>query len=196
MNRWRFFLLTAGVLALVPWTRASLPAQTIGEKLHITALAVNMSNIGTGATNTVLIDINRWTPEAERQKLMDTFRQNGPDALLTALQKQPEVGFIRLPTTVGYQLRYAHEMPQPDGGRRIVIATDRPIGVWEAREQPRSINYPFTLIEIRTDKNGKGEGKLSVATKIMYEKDTNTIVLENYASEPVRLQNVEVTVKK
>lgn len=196
MIRWRLSLLAIAAVALIPWTRVTLPAQTTGDKLHISALAVNMSNIGTGSTNTVLIDINRWSTDSERQMLMDTFQEKGPDALLSALQKQPEVGFIRLPTSVGYQLRYAHEMPQPEGGRRIILATDRPIGVWEAREQPRSINYPFTLIEIRTDKDGHGEGKLSVATKITYDKDQKTVVLENYASEPVRLQSVEVTVKK
>jgi len=196
MNRWRFPLLVAGLVALTPWAPARLPAQTIGDQLHITALAVNMSNIGTGSANTVLIDINRWSTDAERQMLMDTFRKQGPDALLAALQKQPEVGFIRLPTSLGYELRYAREMPQPEGGRRIIVATDRPIGIWEAQNQPRSINYPFTLIEIRTDKDGHGEGKLSVATKITYDEDKQTIVLENYASEPVRLQNVEVAVKK
>src|SRR4051794_1853527 len=110
MNRWRFPLLVAGLVALAPWAPARLPAQTIGDQLHISALAVNMSNIGTGSANTVLIDINRWTTDAERQALMDTFRKQGPDALLTALQKQPEVGFIRLPTSLGYELRYAREM--------------------------------------------------------------------------------------
>ena len=95
-----------------------------------------------------------------------------------------------------YDLRYARQLPLPEGGRRILVATDRRIGMWEARNQPRSMDYPFTLIEIRTDKDGNGEGKLSVATKITYNKDKQTIVLENYASEPVRLQSVKVEVKK
>jgi hypothetical protein len=65
----------------------------------------------------------------------------------------------------------------------------------EARNQPRSIDYHFTLIEIRVDKDVKGEGKMSVATKINFDKKKNVIELENYASEPVRLQNIEVKVK-
>ena len=33
---------------------------------------------------------------------------------------------------------------------------------------------------------------MAVATKIEYDKKKNTLVLENYASEPVRLQSVKV----
>ena len=35
--------------------------QTSGEKLEITAFAVNMSNIGTGGSAVVDIDIDRWS---------------------------------------------------------------------------------------------------------------------------------------
>ena len=76
-----------------------------------------------------------------------------------------------------------------------MIATDRYIGMQEARSQPRTIDYPITLIEIRVDKEGNGVGKMAVATKISFDKKKNQIELENYSSEPVRLQNVKVKVK-
>jgi hypothetical protein len=69
---------------------------------------------------------------------------------------------------------------------------DRPISVFEAINRPRSIDYPFTLIEMRVDRQLQGEGKLAVATKITFDRKKNTIVLENYASEAVRLQNVQI----
>jgi hypothetical protein len=190
---------TFGILMVTLATAAlmaPLRAQTQGDKLRITAFAVNLSNIGTGSTNTVLMEIDRWTTDEQQEELRTALLEQGSDKLLRALQRQPRVGFIRLPTTVGYDLRYARETALPDGGRRISIATDRRIGFWEARNQPRSINYPFTLIEIRVDASGKGEGKLSVATKITYDEALKTITLENYATEPVRLQNVRVEVKK
>jgi hypothetical protein len=97
---------------------------------------------------------------------------------------------------LGHDLHYAWQTPLPEGGKRIVIATDRYIGFTEARNQPRSIDYPFTLFEIHVDKNGEGEGKLAVATKISFDKKKNTIELENYSSEPVRLNALKVKVKK
>jgi hypothetical protein len=190
---------TFGILMVTLATAAlTAPAraQTQGDKLRIEAFAVNMSNIGTGTTNTVLMEIDRWTTDAQQEELRTALLEQGGDKLLRALQKQPRTGFIRLPNTVGYDLHYARETPLPDGGRRIAIATDRRIGFWEARNQPRSIDYPFTLIELRVGPDGKGEGKLSVATKITYDADLKTITLENYATEPVRLQNVKVEVKK
>jgi hypothetical protein len=65
----------------------------------------------------------------------------------------------------------------------------------EARTQPRTIDYPFTLFEIRVNKDGEGEGKLAVATKITFDKKANQVELENYSSEPVRLNQVKVKVK-
>jgi hypothetical protein len=79
-------------------------------------------------------------------------------------------------------------MPGEDGGRRIVLMTDRPIGFWEAANRPRTIDYPFTLIEMRMDGDGRGEGKLSIATKITLNGDV--LVLEDYANQPVMLNNI------
>jgi hypothetical protein len=51
-----------------------------------------------------------------------------------------------------------------------VLITDRRIGFWEAANQPRSIDYPFTFIDIRLNRDGEGEGKMSLATKVIYDK--------------------------
>ena len=83
----------------------------------------------------------------------------------------------------------------PEGGRRIVVITDRYIGFQEARAQPRTMDYPFTLIEMRVNKDGEGEGKMSVATKIAFDKKEKQVELENYSSEPVRLNALNVKAK-
>jgi hypothetical protein len=70
-----------------------------------------------------------------------------------------------------------------------MLATDRPISGWEAFHQPRTIDYPFTLIQLQLDRDGKGVGKASIATKITEDKD-GTIELENFSSEPVMLNDV------
>ena len=178
--------------------------QTSGEKLEITAFAVNMSNIGPGSSAVVEIDIDRWSTAAEREHLITTMVEKKENELLKALQKMPSHGRFSIPGLVGPDphqlrlgnpLRYAWQTAQPDGGRRIVIATDRYIGFAEARNQPRTIDYPFTLFEIRVNKAGEGEGKMAVATKISFDKKKNAIELENYSTEPVRLNNVKVKVK-
>ena len=199
----RRFAIGAAAAALL----AAMPvaAQTTGEKLLIEAFAVNMSNIGTGANAQVQIYVDGWSTAAERELLLTSMVEKGPQELLKALQKQTVKGRFQIPTLsgrdphnlrLGLQLRYAWQAPLPEGGRRIVLAADRYIGMAEAQQQPRSIDYPFTLFEVRVNKDGEGEGKLAYATKIRFDKDNRVMEIENYASEPVRLNNVRVKVRR
>ena len=180
---------------LVALGTVAVAAQLPGLPIRITSWAVNMSNIATVSNAIVYITIDRWSTDAERQGLMTTFFEKGPEKLLDAVQDTKPVGRIRFPNTLGYDLRFARHFPIEEGGERYVIITDRRIGFAEARNQPRTIDYPFTLIEIRVGKDGKGEGKMSVATKISFNKKHNTVELENDPSEPVRLTNVKVEKK-
>jgi hypothetical protein len=160
-----------------------------GGKEHFTAFAVDVSNTAPrgGATTTVDIVINRYSSDADRDRLLEALDQ-GQDALLKALQKLPVVGYLTTPGSLRYDIHFARQRPNPDGGRNIVLATDRYIGMWEAANQPRTIDYPFTLIQLQLNKNDEGVGKASIATKIT--KTDNYIELENFSSEPVRLNNV------
>lgn len=179
----------AAVMALA-LVSSAVAAQTHGEKETFTAVAIVNNNVASGA-GTVLISIDRWSTDAERTTLVATLREKGPKALLEVLQDMRPVGRIRTPDSLGYDLRYAQQTPGEDGGRRIVIATDRPIGFWEAVERPRTIDYPFTVIQMEMGRDGKGKGTLSVATKILANGDV--IQLENFATAPVMLTEIRAT---
>jgi hypothetical protein len=175
-------LMLAGLLA-----GSGAIAQTIGEREEFSAAAIVNNNLGAGAGR-VIMRVNRWSTEAERGLLTKALMKS-PGELLDALQDQKSVGTIRTPDSLGYDLRYAHQEPGEDGGRRIVLATDRPISFWEARNQPRTIDYPFTVIQMNINRDGEGTGTLSFATKI--QPRGNTIELENFASAPVMLTKIE-----
>jgi hypothetical protein len=163
--------------------------------LRLRAFAVNMSGVGGGRAGTIDIVIERWSTDQERERLRDVLVEKGADKLLDALKDiKPRTGYLRTSTSLGWDTYYARETPFGDGGRRIIVATDRRMSFAERSNQPRSVDYEFTLVEIRLDKNGKGQGKYAVAAKISYDKDTRTVEIENYGIEPVRL--TEVTVQK
>jgi hypothetical protein len=166
---------------------AAVGAQTQGEREDFTAIAVVNNNLGSGA-GTVQMQIARWSTEAERKMLVSTLLEKGPGALLEALRDARPVGTIKTPDSLAYDLRYAHQSQAEEGKRRIVFATDRPIGFWEQREQPRTIEYPFTVIQMEIGPDGTGTGTLSYATKI--RAYANTIELENFATSPVMLTEV------
>jgi hypothetical protein len=161
-------------------------------KERLLATSVNMSNVGTANAGRIEIVIERWSSDRERDELIATLKEQGSDALLRKLQDMPRVGYIRDANggSIGWDLHFARERKLEDGGRQIVLATDRPISAWEAFNRPRSSEYDFTLADIRFDGDGKGVGKLAVAAKITTNPKTGVIEIENFASEPVRLTEV------
>ena len=110
--------------------------------------------------------------------------------MLEILKGMPSTGYLASPGNRRWELRFARRVSLPDGGERVVIATDRPIGFAEAANLPRSIDYPFTFIELRLNRDGEGEGKMSLATKVIPDKEANIVTLENYGIQPVMLKLV------
>jgi hypothetical protein len=179
-------LLSAGALSV----RADAFHQT---KLRLNANAVDLSGVGRPQTKSLEIVIDRWSSDAERDQLLGILEDGGSERLLPALQAvKPRAGFIRTTTGLGWDIQFAREHPLPDGGRRIVFATDRPMSFFELRDQPRSADYEYMLCEIRLGPNGIGEGKLATLAKISYDKEKNSVEVENYGIEPVRLTRVSV----
>jgi len=190
---WAVSVVLAGLFLAVPFVHAPAVSAQGGanESLpqRFVALAANLSNINVGpAAQTVQILITRWSSDGERDRLLTVLKEKGGNALLSELQKLPKVGSIRTPDSLGYDLHFARQHPWGDGGRRIFIATDRYITFWEQRNQARSLDYPFTLIEMRLDNHDRGEGKLTLATSVSMEDDQ--LVLENYATQPIMLKGV------
>lgn len=178
--------------AMVFTATSGIPAtgQTSGVPERFTALAVNMGEFGPAQSGTVEIVVTRWSTHDERDMLIGALLDRGPDAFLDELRETPRVGYIRTPGSIGYDLHFAQKAPFEDGGRRIVLVTDRPISPWEAANQPRSIDYPFTTIELRLNRDGEGEGTMRIAAKITGNKEFNLVEIEDYAIERVRLMAV------
>jgi hypothetical protein len=171
---------------------AGAVAQTHGGREKFTAFAVNLDGTPVAPTGAGVVEIvvERYSTDAERDRLLTVLMEKGPEKLLDTLQSLPRVGYIRTPNSIGYDLHYARKAPLPDGGERVVLVTDRYISFWEARNQPRTIDYPFTVIELRLNRDGVGEGKMSIATKITVDKENKLIELEDYGTQPVLLTSV------
>jgi len=208
MLRNLFACLATAVLLSLPAAPAATQADqpTATDKITITGWALNMSNVATGTNQTIQITIDRWSTPAQRQLLIDTFMEKKQDGLLRVLEKQPRLGRFNFPgyqgpdpnnvMRLGTDINYARNFPGEDGGRRIVIITPRVIGFREQTNRPRTYDYPFTLFEMRFDKTGNGEGRMAYGARIDFDKKKNQIALENYSSEPVRLNNLKLEVKK
>ena len=205
MSQRRAVLGTVGGLALaalaaVAWTPNAASAKDTDKSekkqpiLRLRAFAVDSNRPGVASNRTLYIVIERWSTDAERDNLLGVLEEKGGgDALLSAIQKvKPRAGYVRSTASVAWDLQFAREHVMPDGSRRIIVASDRPMSFWEAVNRPRSADYEFLAAQIQLDKNGKGEGKLVPAAAVSYEKDTKRIEVENYETYPVRLMDIQV----
>jgi hypothetical protein len=183
-----------GAVAVVSAQQQSAAQLANNAPETFSAFAVNMNARSTRAsTATVNIHVQRYSTDAERDQLMEAFKSGGQDRLLDVLQKLPVVGYIRTPTSLRYDLHFARQVPNPEGGRKVILFTDRHLAMWEVANSTRSVNYPFTLIQLELSADGTGVGKASIATKIT--QNDNVIELENFDSQPVLLNNVKKATK-
>lgn len=185
-------LVSLGVLTMLA---VATPAVAQGDRFSATAN--NMSNVGRpGVLGPVDIIINRYSTEDERNRFLSVLAERGPDGLLEVFRKSKSIGRLAAPGRLGYEIRYAAKVPGEDGGYRVVIATDRLMSFFEVRNQPRTVDYPFTVVQLNIGADGTGEGRASIYTRITTDKRNNTIVLEDFGSQPVTLMNVRTETKK
>jgi len=142
-----------------------------------------------GATGIVEIMVTRWSTDAEREMLLAVLKDAGQPAMLAELQKLPQVGYIKMPNTMGVALFYARSSELPDGTRQVVLGTDRAIG--NQTRAPQASKYDATIIEMHFKKGSEtGEGKIVLAGKASIGKD-GKVQISNYQGEPVRLLDVK-----
>lgn len=115
--------------------------------------------------------------------------------LAAAIGKAPTVGYVWSGNeVVGYSIKYA-QLLKADGGERLILATDRRLGGfssgWKPAGSATPTDYDFTVIDIRLDAKGAGEGKTSLASKVVVDSDAKILALENYAAAPVNLAAVK-----
>jgi hypothetical protein len=181
-------MLAVAALSSAALLTIAASAQTMGSPERYSGSAININN---GRADHIDITVDRWSNDKQRDALMSVVREKGVDKLLDALQDTPVVGHFGAPGNLSWDIHFARKTPLPEGGERVILVTDRRIGFWEAAHQPRSIDYPFTVIELRLNRDGEGEGTMSIATKVIYDKEQNMITLERLQNQPVRLTNLK-----
>ena len=190
MTRQRFNGRCAGAHLRATLLVARTSAQSAGTKPEeFSAIFSNISNVGAVGATPLTIRITRWTDAGEDEKLMSILRDKGNDAFVRELQDAKSVGSIGTPQQLPYDLRYARQTPTEKGGRRIILMTDRPMAFAERTSSSLSKDYPVTWIELRLDANDRGEGSISIATRLRLLG--NVLGIEDLANQPARLNEVK-----
>ena len=163
-------------------------AQVKGPIESYTATTANV----VGAGEPIRIELLKWSTDADRDRLASVLAWYGEREVPGSL---PTVGYLWTSASAGYSIRYAYRIPGTDGGQRIILLTDRKLGAWSPESwKPVGAATPdpssFSVIELRVNRAGQGEGKTSLTTKVTFEAATKSIALENYTAQPVILKGV------
>jgi hypothetical protein len=120
--------------------------------------------------------------------------QSPEAALARALQEAATVGYLWSSEMAGYALRYAGKIENPDGSQRIILITQRKLGtvnqVWRPTVDGASSSYEFSVLELRLNAKGEGEGKVSLTGRVAEDAAARIVTIENYNALPVVFRDV------
>lgn len=175
------------VLSLLVGMKSYGQALSKPEKIDCVAFGTQTQ---LGKTFNVKILIQEYSEPGDREILLDAFKKAGSKGLFNAVSKMHSKGRISLPSTVGYDINYAREIPSASG-RTIRLVTNRPISIGEVWTSSRSMNYNLSIVEFNlpNEKDAKGKGSLLPAAELKINKKTGEIEIETYKF-PWRLENV------
>lgn len=156
---------------------------------EFSAVLTNISNVGGTGITPLTIRVNRWTSDADNERLLGILRDKGQRSFLDALLDGKAVGSISTPTSLKYDFFYARQSTTPEGVRRIMLISDRPMTVAERSSAAQSREHPFTVIDLQLGKDGQGEGTL--AQLVQLRLLGNILGIDNLATGPMKLSRVK-----
>jgi hypothetical protein len=144
---------------------------------------------GTTATSPVTVTVDRATSDREVETLTTAFKTAGAPALRKALEGMRPTGTIKIGDGPLTPTRITLDRAT-DKGRLLTIVTDVPLvflGAGTPHAKPRE-GYEFAVLDLEVGRDGSGWGLLAPAARITVKQ--GVFIVEDYASEPVRLTSV------
>lgn len=192
---------TAGlVLALVLLATPAL-AKDKPEIIESYKGNVLAAQAGAGASSMGQFNIYRWSSDEERDEIIasikDATGKANPDReVAQTLRGLEKAGYAFTSERIGYPIRYTRQVQASDGSRQIVMATDRPVTFHEAYTDSMAGDFDVTVIVLKFDGDGKGEGIISVGTELQWDEAKQQVAVTNYSSQPIRVMDVRPVEKK
>jgi hypothetical protein len=175
--------------ALLVRTVAAHAAEVVDRFTFVAPNAPESTVDGKGPLDLV---ISHWSNDADRDRVQAAMAGEGPATVLSALGHEPNAGYMRWPGGIEYSIRYAYRISRPDGGTDVVLLADRPLWVWwDAAGVKPTTTYPFTLVHIRVDKDGRGEGRSSLTASVRADRQTG-VALADEAQAAVVMRDVRI----
>ena len=165
-----------------------------GEPRRPTApetFTANAQVIGTaGASATTLtIQVDKYSPDADRDAVLQALKQGGHAAFVEALRKAPAVGKLTMGGQT-FDIRWARQERLPNA-RNIVLVTDKPtffVGGGAVTAKPRE-GFDVAVLRFRMDDAGVGyDGTMAAAARV--KSGATGVEIDDYAEKPIELRSI------
>ena len=139
------------------------------------------------------LSIKDYTSDQDAQLYLSMLVEGDQFTLLNKI-KDLDLGFMSAAGSLGRRLLVVRKTQVADGKTRIVAAFERWQTFAEVRGGYRTQDYPYALLEMVVDANGKGSGTFIAACKIDMKRDKKTgqyqLELENFGTYPHKVMGV------
>ncbi len=131
-----------------------------------------------GSSVSIDIHINKYNTDEDIKNFAAILAESGPDRLLSALEKE-DVGQLSPTGHVGTPIAIARKFQK--GDKTIVrVVTARRLSFLELRNSGRSVDYPYTILQLVLDQSGKGTGTAIGAARLRFDKKKNVYEIESF----------------
>ena len=160
-----------------------------------TGNALLTTTMAAGASTFLTINIDEYTSDEDTSNYIEILKTKGQEDLRRALEKVQK-GWISTPGKVREPLNFVRSRPVEGGGRIIFIVKTRYIKFMEFwLGTPRSRDYDMTVIVLKLDEKGEGEGSIYLGTKLAITPE-NVLDIEQRGLEPLLVRGLKQKVKK
>lgn len=158
------------------------------EKLTYTATVVG-TGAGAGGSHPITIYINDYTSDEQVQDYLDMIAEKNQGLLRSTLEKVSGLGRIVMTGFIGNELAVVRQFDTPQG-KLYNLITARNMGFVELYASGRTLDYPFSFLQLLVDEEGKGQGTVIVAARFSFDKD-GKLEIESYGRQPFQLWNLK-----
>ena len=195
MKRLRYLAFLAVLVCIAPLhssaQESQRPAFVPTVPAQYAATAFGQSGSVAGKSFGLTVRIESLTSNGEIDELIATLKQKGQDGLVSKMEDMKDIGRVSPTGSVGTGMRVVRIRPGKSGGQHILLVTNRPITFGELYNGTRSRDYPFGIVVLDVDKDGKGNGTFAPLVKMKFNKK-HELEVENYGQKPFRLANVYI----
>jgi hypothetical protein len=187
----RIIRISMAALAAALLSGAALGQGEPVQEHYYAVWAVTGGSAG-GTTVPIDIRINRYNRNEEIIQYATLLANSGPASLRSTLEKE-DVGQFSPVGKVGTPLAVARKLVNGDK-TEIRVLTLRIMSFAELRNGGRSVDYPYTMLDLVVDKDGKGTGTAIGAAKIRFDKKKNVYEIESFrhGADYNKLLNVQL----